>query len=336
MDALPPEMLHIVCGYACTDAGFTARSLSLVSKYIHNVTQPFRYQTIVVSGSRQILKLSSMLYKIPSNQRYIRRCAISESPIHIHRGRVMHHKTSSPSTAPMDDTSRTQAIHNILHAIADTVETLYISSQTAIPDEPLMIFPRLEELTSSGFPLQSQNPSGRQLEDSIFAPCLRLRRLHFTRKFQVQVTGQLLDDIGNLAPSLEYLRFSQMRQLPFRREQLKVALGISKPQCSGIVPQPITLQSVFFQPVRPVAGRDFRYAHRADSHAYFMRGIQRLNKQPDDRVVLLKPLDLREPAYQLHCFEEWWDSCWGGDGCWSMKQRVPRNVHWTAITCEKQ
>jgi hypothetical protein len=51
---LPLEIWQKIASLACTDDGTTGCSLSLVSKYINAASSPYRYQTVVLRGRKQI------------------------------------------------------------------------------------------------------------------------------------------------------------------------------------------------------------------------------------------------------------------------------------------
>ncbi|KZT20187.1 hypothetical protein NEOLEDRAFT_1076085, partial [Neolentinus lepideus HHB14362 ss-1] len=61
MDRLPVELWTRICGFACTDDGFTGRSLSLVSKYVYEVSDHCRYQSVALAGIVQMTSFLSLL-----------------------------------------------------------------------------------------------------------------------------------------------------------------------------------------------------------------------------------------------------------------------------------
>lgn len=50
MDRCPPEICSQIFTLACTDGGYTGRSLSAVSKYIHETSKPHKYKSIALHG----------------------------------------------------------------------------------------------------------------------------------------------------------------------------------------------------------------------------------------------------------------------------------------------
>lgn len=89
IDMLPPELNSVIFEYACVDGGATARSLSLVSKYIHAVATPFLYQSLTISGSAHLLAVATRLEAHPSDARFVRHLFLSDRPL-----------SSQPSNAP--------------------------------------------------------------------------------------------------------------------------------------------------------------------------------------------------------------------------------------------
>lgn len=74
---LPVELHSYICEFACTDDGYTARSLGRVSKYFREVALPFHYQSIAVSGHHQIFELDSRLQRTRPHLRRVRNLFIS-------------------------------------------------------------------------------------------------------------------------------------------------------------------------------------------------------------------------------------------------------------------
>ena len=78
MDTLPLELHSQIFEYACVDDGTTARSLSLVSRYIRAVAEPFRYQSLSVAGIDSLLQLARTLEELPAHRRRVRHLFLSD------------------------------------------------------------------------------------------------------------------------------------------------------------------------------------------------------------------------------------------------------------------
>ena len=62
--------MHI-CDFACTDDGFTSRSLSLTSRTLRTASLPFSLRTLSARGVLQLLSPTSYLESIPQDQRIV-------------------------------------------------------------------------------------------------------------------------------------------------------------------------------------------------------------------------------------------------------------------------
>jgi hypothetical protein len=63
MDRFPPEILSQIFSFACTDGGYTGRSLSIVSKYVHKTSKPYKYNSIRLYDVRSAAAFASFLEK---------------------------------------------------------------------------------------------------------------------------------------------------------------------------------------------------------------------------------------------------------------------------------
>ncbi|KAJ3554177.1 hypothetical protein NP233_g12478 [Leucocoprinus birnbaumii] len=122
---------------ACTDDGYTARSLSLVSRYFSQISLPFQYQSVCVSKPPQIHSLANKLRNIPSHLCRIRHLFISDDGCG-------------------GDRDLASSIIAVLTLAAPTLETLTLVATSPQTSTSLIArlfrirFPRLYELTVSG------------------------------------------------------------------------------------------------------------------------------------------------------------------------------------------
>lgn len=72
MQRCPPEIWMKICALSCTDDGVTGRSLSLVSRFFHQISHPFKYQALVLSRSKQVIALNDLLLRLPPGTARIR------------------------------------------------------------------------------------------------------------------------------------------------------------------------------------------------------------------------------------------------------------------------
>nr|GAT52833.1 predicted protein [Mycena chlorophos] len=75
LDELPPELLTHIVELSCTDNGATGRSLSLVSRYIRDISATFKLQSVALLGRQQQLQFAAFLDStddsMPANTRYL-------------------------------------------------------------------------------------------------------------------------------------------------------------------------------------------------------------------------------------------------------------------------
>jgi hypothetical protein len=69
MDKFPVEIWHLIFSLACTDDGFTGRSLSLASTHLREISAPFKYQSIAITHWSQIIAFSQLFCKLPASQK---------------------------------------------------------------------------------------------------------------------------------------------------------------------------------------------------------------------------------------------------------------------------
>ena len=65
----PVEIWHLIFSLACTDDGFTSRSLSLVSTHFRDISTPFKYRSIALTHCSQIISFSKSFCKLPASQK---------------------------------------------------------------------------------------------------------------------------------------------------------------------------------------------------------------------------------------------------------------------------
>ncbi|KAJ7889921.1 hypothetical protein B0H14DRAFT_2497490 [Mycena olivaceomarginata] len=196
LETVPPEIWAEVFAFSCTDTGCTGRALSLVSRAAHLVSKPLKYQSIVVTGFRELLKLLAVLRELPPGARRVKYLCVGGA---------------------VSDTAE-KTLGRILRLVAPSLVALRIHCSTISRPSlfPGIEFPLLAELTLHG-PFQSLLPTGlRPL------PSLRRVRIHH---LSYHPAG-FLQQVVHTAPSLTHLR---VPQTPYA---VQVALGILQPAAS--------------------------------------------------------------------------------------------------------
>lgn len=153
MDSLPLELHSHIFEFACTDDGSTARSLSLVSRYVREVAQPFLLQSVVVAGLASLTELASRIETLPPHRRRVRHLFLSDwTP-----------KQTSQTLVPSEDADMDRyelersTIVRILDLVAPTLESLAFVASCPFNSSRLIghVFslhlPRLEDLSVHGF-----------------------------------------------------------------------------------------------------------------------------------------------------------------------------------------
>lgn len=196
MDTLSVELHAQIFEYACIDDGSTARSLALVSRYVHAVAQPFLYQSLVVRGLAQIHALTTRLAPLPHYLRRIRHLYLDDQD------------RASDAGRDAGDLDRWEAactaVAQLLVLAAPTLETLALTADCPFTGTSIighlwsLHLPRLRELAVRGF---YPFPAGA---DAGGATMPRLRRLYLAANRSP--TGLLgSGGLKDACPRLEHL-----------------------------------------------------------------------------------------------------------------------------------
>ncbi|KAH9947631.1 hypothetical protein B0H21DRAFT_778444 [Amylocystis lapponica] len=240
MDICPPEIHALICSYACTDDGTTGLSLSQVSRYIRQVSSPFQWQCLAISG-------------IPQARAFMRTLRGTADAEH----RPIYHlflSTRTPGGAddvtdgwplvPMEEWVAWPPLQSaILHHAAPTLQTLTLASFDTVQHSAFCIadlfripLPQLAELTIRGRCTPAQlacavhtaadtpgSPSNSDADRKLdaFGPCTRpnLRRLHLACSYHgfaygTKATHEL---VQLLSPGPTHLRISMLDKWGSRR-----------------------------------------------------------------------------------------------------------------------
>ena len=167
MDTVPIEIWHDIFAFACIDDGYTGRSLSLVSTYFHDISAPFKYQSLVITHWTQIIAFSSIFCRLPASQKKIKYLFVLHPyPFLDTRG---HRITDKDRTSESEDDMADSEGSEESHSQSDTLdseneegllEDIYLNVQCD-PPETLDFVPRgdSDDLSGVGFQSDSQNDS---------------------------------------------------------------------------------------------------------------------------------------------------------------------------------
>ncbi|KAJ7252505.1 hypothetical protein C8J57DRAFT_1519837 [Mycena rebaudengoi] len=217
MNQAPPEICAHIFSFACTDSGYTGRSLSLVSKYFHEVSKPAKLQSIALHGRGQILAFAALLDQTPPHLRTTRALLINgrqsekekQALIMVAYAPVQPERANGTAYLEEFGAVGARAVECILQHLSPTLELLDVDLSEYIEKmlrEPLYL-PRLVDLTSRcGFPVRA-HPAA-----PLLAPSPSLRRLHVIENWdQLNLTVRFFEGgISHFAPALTHLRLSRL------------------------------------------------------------------------------------------------------------------------------
>ena len=305
MNSSPPEICHKIFADACLDGGSTGRSLSLVSKYIHETSKPTRFQSVALHGFVQITAFADILERTPSHLRRVRHLFISTrdpTPTNTSSYACSIRVEEMPPWRPWPgldeygrnpyetkrlikhETNISAAIERVLLHIAPTVQivAMFVTYEWRSVLLPLPL-PNLTELIIRGS--YDMPPTDAPL---ILFPSLRYLHIGERR----HISAGYLRCISKAAPSLTHLRFTGCN---------------SADNLDAISP---SVKNVLVQippPPRPSSWSTDYLGH-----------IQRLQRhimdQSDGRLILLKAPKSQETDEEV--LQQWLKRINGGQGCW--------------------
>jgi len=300
MDIFPTELHSYICQLACTDDGRTARSLAQLSKYFRDVSEPFRYQSIAISGIDQILELVSRLQNGPPHIRPIRHLFISDKsyPRDDHQPRKDAHDLAGANMS------------HILRLAAPTLESLTFCASCPANSTALiaalfnLAFPRLFELTVVGFYPFPRLPAGMP----------RLERLHLSGNRNPHGLLQI-GNLGAACPNLTHLRISGLCMALSFVEELEEALTEKRdPHALFESKLPSKVRCLLVQPgPAPLFAGKHRVWDKMENA--MMKKLVQLSEDVKGVNYFLVDRNLPESSCEL-VRREWAERLDGGNGCW--------------------
>ncbi|KAF8211966.1 hypothetical protein K438DRAFT_1805721 [Mycena galopus ATCC 62051] len=307
LDQLPPELCAHIFDFACRDSGYTGRSLSLVSRYIHQTSEPARYTSIALINRAQILAKVVNFARRETRKAQLEerrlaalwpRTAKQEEELRNVRDVVRCESDKADLYLDTWGEEGACAVESILRGLAPTLEILDISLNEFVDNNMVHTtrLPRLTDLTTGcSFPLHPTD------DVPVLEPTPSLRYFHFVDTFNVWRLGRLLQvGISPFAPLLTHWHLSEVGKSEQYYFDLKDVLAPSTPS---------TLELILIKPVIP--GWDLDAWDDCELEYNDMLEHARRLRDKDHRVVLLQA---RTKGY----FQEWVDKV---DG-------VPCHWHW--------
>ena len=83
--SFPPEIFERIFAFACTDDGTTGRSLSMVSRSVHNTSISFKYYSVAITGPRQAVGFAELMENFPDCSHHVSHLFVSnrQSPLTV-------------------------------------------------------------------------------------------------------------------------------------------------------------------------------------------------------------------------------------------------------------
>ncbi|KAI0755575.1 hypothetical protein C8Q74DRAFT_313962 [Fomes fomentarius] len=292
MDTLPLELHAHIFALACTDDGSTARALSLVSRYVRDVSAPFLYQSLAISGLDQMSELLARLERVPLHLRRIRHLFFSDwTHTEVQERRM--------SFCPMDmdryDAEKTFA-QRIIDYAAPTLETFALVMSCPYTAPPLVghLFtiplPRLVDLAIHGF-YPFPRTSGTMP---------RLERLHLSGNRNPHGLLQL-GALEAACPNLAHLRLSDITlAAPFARELHTAAL----PQEDLDGSRDVRVSEPFLSALPPRLRHVVVEVRRLQAQVHYRGALKRGTLGAQEKMLtLLREVELRRAETRLETFE---------------------------------
>ncbi|KAI9000686.1 hypothetical protein BD414DRAFT_504676 [Trametes punicea] len=347
---LAVEVLQQIFAYACTDGGYTARSLALVSRHCYEVVQPLRLHNVALHSVRQIESFTALLGREyhPSHRAGVYHLFISTwrdgeavaraDAEHTSQQRDVQRKPSRPAgphrsgewTRLRDDLDKRLSVTlpRLLGSVAPDLRTLSIvhSWEFAAITFPAC-FPRLEEFTSFG-PLPWLPGWNGAL--AVPPPCLpTARRAH--------LIGQTVSLVpwAHHAPRLTHLRLSEVTErattLPY---ELQVALNAvpGRGHTTLITTKCVTnstfagyskaTQRIFpdLQHVRLEVRKPHPYgcSSKIENHNAFVLELQKTQSQCGGKLEVVQDRQYCNGYWVDRARQDWLDGVVGRPGCWTI------------------
>ncbi|KAJ7931753.1 hypothetical protein B0H13DRAFT_2308456 [Mycena leptocephala] len=311
LDQLPPEICAHIFNFACRDSGYTGRSLSLVSRYIHETSKQAKLQSIVLIACAGWLNAQLALAALPPGDERLNEL----------QEEMKRQKADTYQCAEDFGREGANAVQNILLNLAPTLELLdlTLNKYAAEMMTEKISLPRLVDLTSrGGFPLHATDVP-------VLEPSHSLLRVHIVESSDqwTSTTRFFENGISHFAPSLTHLRLSQLEKHESVIADLQSALGLSVP-ISGVTQLPLTLELVLLKPaVEPPAWMGCNCCHVTVEYYDLLNNARRL-RDMDHRVVLLQA-DATHPEDDPY-FQEWMDKV-DGAACYWDTSSMDMTVH---------
>ena len=294
MHYIPDELWIMIFRLVCLDGGTTGRRLSLVSKYIHEVSKPVKFQSIILRGFNETVAFLSLLRATP--QRHI---CIYHLFVYEDCGCYTLHRSL---TAPLN---------RILLIVGPALRTLVIRFDHSLT-RPLfpLILPVLEELTIFSASDEHVLPYTEPIKP---LPCLK--RIHYAGRF-AQHGGAMFSNLCEMAPNFTHFRYTGLKALNEVVMQLEAVSGWGRQSSSQLITLnesarlPSTVVTIIMQEETEGWYNDVSHFPQ------MMDVLRRRGRERGVVVAVLPPVPARVYCRGWEMKAEWLDRIGGGQGCW--------------------
>lgn len=360
MDRCPPEICAQIFTYACTDGGYTGRSLSLVSRYIHETSKPLKFQSISIHNHQQISSFSHLIESTPVHLRNVSYLLVSnedrnltaDSSRNTYAGdrewssssilsRVVpawakrrHEQPDSVAQSLSRDQFFLAALLNILRSVSETLMMLTISFEchwtTVKPyNAEKLRLPPLPRLTdvSINYRAATDAPFNYVIL-SCPTTLPALRRLDISGIKLLRYQQFLYQEFGRMAPYLTHLFLPTNMITTTNVEDALPAPTSARLLITDGDPSATTFPSTL--------ERIFSYSHSTHEYtctAQPSKGHYSPTNCRRCRVLLVMQKDVRFVALESYpndnwskslerAEKEWTEIIVGGEGCWDQSRAI--------------
>lgn len=220
MNRIPLELCEKIVEFACSNDAATARSLSLVSRFIHDISKRFERQQVVIRRQDRMIAFADLLDQTPELFQHLRSLIICWEAEDIWQDRRCATERLQEETREGEEAERRKkmiakgekevegghAFEKIFRKVADRLEILEVQLDERVAGRVpgSVALPRLTDLTIHGL-----LPFGRD-DTRILETCHSLRRLHVNVDGK-DTSSDNFEDIISFAPALTHLCFSGLR-----------------------------------------------------------------------------------------------------------------------------
>ncbi|RPD66813.1 hypothetical protein L226DRAFT_565598 [Lentinus tigrinus ALCF2SS1-7] len=325
---LPTELIERIFSHACTDGGYTGRSLSLVSKCAHRAARTVRFRNVALSGHRQIEAFLNLLEKervvapIHVSNLYISTWTDGEEITKVRDGQSPRWEGLHPylpTPIPTDphwrvwltlqeavDKKIAELIYRLLLRVAPALRALSVVHSwefRAIQFPPC--FPFLTDLTFCGPPPHmpckvSSSPLPPRLPD--------LRRLH------IICWNASISSWTYHAPAITFLRLSDVTHSAYTLPcELQSQIGsFGQGSHPTFAPKHRFLQHIRIQP----RGVPLSWLGTPDAGLDFLAKLQRVQPHPGIHLELLEDRVYRYGYWEDRIKQDWLDAIVSAPGWW--------------------